>query len=80
MESKWRQNIPELGLTGYRYLMAARLLSGGEGYDYVGRTPDDNPGYNLFSILFSGDLMLIFFTIKPKGTMHFPYGHDVEPD
>jgi len=78
--SKWRTNIAELGLCGYGYSMCARLLSGGEGYEYVGRIAVPSSGYNLFTILFIGDAMVVTFTIRPKNGKHFPYGHDVEPD
>jgi len=80
LESKWRYNIADLGLNGYRYSMCARLLSGGEGYDYVGRIAEDSLAYNLFSLLFVGDEIHVTFAIRPKSGMPFPYGHDVEPD
>lgn len=80
MESNWRRNIPELGLVGYGYTMAARLLSGGEGYDYVGQRVSGSDTYNLFSIGFLDDLQIVTFTIRPALGQNFPYGRDVEPD
>lgn len=80
MESRWRQNIPELGLVGYRYEWAARLLSGGEGYDYLAKIKGVTAAWNLFSVIVSEDMMSIVFTIVPSGGRRFPGTYDVEQD
>jgi len=77
--SKWRYNIAEMGAVGMGYRLAARFLSGGEGFEYLVRPVDATNTARYVTPVIFDDMLQFVFTIRPV-VGNFPYGKDVEPD
>lgn len=78
MESRWRQNVPLLGLAGGEVTLCARMLNvPWEGYLAA---PLAGPGTAaVYQDLGGSQGYDAYLAVVPRGP-HFPYGWDVEPD